>query len=507
VSAGIDSTTHRAAQGKRIVICLLAAIAVGGGVRIYLAWTASVIARDGVLYVSMARRMVTDWRGEIPRDYPLGYPFLVRCVHGGVGRLLSDEPIIAWQRSGQLVSLAFGIACIPLVFWLGRRMLGTRCGLIGAWIWALLPQAASLSADALTDMPHLALVLSALALAMIGLQSPGLSLRALFGAGLLSGAAYTLRTEGAEVALVTCVFAILRPRLAFSRRAAAVIAIVAGFTVLGGSYVAVEGGRFVNKQNWTQETALAPTDRVVQYADAGIATFAKAAGVLVTKLSQSLNGFWLMLGLAFPFLPGHRRLRRGARVPIALLVLHTAVLIWLYCRAGYISSRHLLLLNVGFVILSAGTLAWAARRLARRSTPALRNADAIAVILICLALTPWLLRDINFARWYVRDAGHWIAERFGGSVPTSIVAVDGWAPYYGGAADWKNCRTAAELSATHEILGANLLVLGLDQVVPPRVRVDTIGREVELAEQVRFVDPSGKRGLVIYAVRPIEPDR
>jgi 4-amino-4-deoxy-L-arabinose transferase-like glycosyltransferase len=518
---------------------LAAPILVGAAVRIYLAWTASVIARDAVQYVTMARRMATDWRAELDHDYPLGYPFMIRIAHAVCGSHLSSDLVIAWQRAGQLVCVVFGVACIPLVYWLGRRLLGARSGLIAAWIWALLPQAAALSADALTDMPHLALVLAALALAVVGLgtvqpdatptrpfaesdSSPAaprrppreFQLPALFGAGLMSGVAYTLRPEGAEVAIVAALLALLRRRTSVSRKAPAVASVLIGFAIIGGAYIVLEGGRVFNKQSWLLETQ-ANAGRAAYSCSASLAestgptAWARAAAALVEKLTISLNGVWLVLGAAFGLLPDRRRMCRDLRAPSALWTLHTLLLLFLYTQRGYISSRHVMLLDVAFVIFAAGTLTWlsdaASKRFAPQWQPVMRRMDALALAAISLGLAPWLLRDINFNRFYVRDAGRWISERYVGQGLPGIVAPDGWAPFYAGAIHWGICRSAAGLSATAELDGAQLLVMQPDQTPPLSVRVRATGRDVEISKLASFVEPDHQRGFVVYALRQRPP--
>lgn len=283
---------------------LVACVVAGAAVRVYLALAATLISRDAVVYVTMARRMVTDWRAELAQDYPLGFPFLIRCVHAVVGPLLSGDVVMGWQRCGQIVSLLFGVASIVLVYWIARRVVGERAAVFAAWIWALLPQAAGLSADALTDVPTLTLMMGGVLAVMRGVESgyAGWWL----AAGLLSGAASTMRPEGAEVVLVgLAVLGVKRPNVEKSKSRnedeeaqrhegteaqreqgtgnreqgeggtearrhrgtevrsgpgggwrevlIAAAALVVGFGVIGGSYILLEGGRVLHKQTWMGE--------------------------------------------------------------------------------------------------------------------------------------------------------------------------------------------------------------------------------------------------------------
>lgn len=270
---------------------LVACIVVGAAVRVYLALTATLISRDAVVYVTMARRMVTDWRAELAQDYPLGFPFLIRCMHAVVGPMFGNDVVMGWQRCGQIVSLLFGVVSIVLVYWIARRVVGERAAVFAAWIWALLPQAAALSADALTDVPTVTLMMGGVLAVMRGVGSGH------FGwwlaAGLLSGAASTMRPEGAEVVLVGLAVLAIKsrkvetsesrndgeqgtgnreqgeggtkaqrhegtegrggPNGGWRNKLSAAAALVVGFGVIGGSYILLEGGRVLHKQTWMGE--------------------------------------------------------------------------------------------------------------------------------------------------------------------------------------------------------------------------------------------------------------
>ena len=496
-------------EGHRQSYCWLAlAMIAGAGVRLYLLLTASVIAPDGTAYVSMARRMVFDWRGELPRDYPLGYPFLIRLAHACGGYLLSHDPVIAWQRSGQFVSLISGILVIGLLYLLGSKMIGQRCGLLAAWIWAVLPSASALSADALSDMPNLCLMLAALILLMETERSA--SLGSFFWAGLLSGAAYCIRPEGAEVALVGMISAFSEKRVEVGRRIAAAIAVSLGFALIGGGYAILEGGRLINKQTWLQEESAGGGDqaydpseplRVSASSSVYLALF-RSLGAVLEKLSLSLRYVWLLPGVVYPFLPMARRDRRWCTGPPAyLFTLHAAVLVWFHHRAGYLSHRHTMLLAVFTVILASGTLAELARMLSQRFGMKWRSSDAIIVAAIGASLSPWLLRDINSNRNYLHLAAKFVVEsKF--VRPPNIIAQHGWVPFYSGLLNWAACRHASQLAELPELITADLACFDTREVVPPVIHHRPTGIDVRMIEAARFTDPRGNHGMVIYRVRP-----
>lgn len=592
-------------RSKQVAGTLLAAVLVGGAIRLYLAWTATVISRDGCEYAAMARRMTVNWRGEIPHDYPLGYPALILATHAALGDSLAVDPVITWQRCAQLVCVISGVACIPLVYWLGRRLLNVRCALAAAWIWALLPHAARISADALTDMPHLALVLASMALAIIGLRRR--SLVSLVLAGLFSGAAFTMRTEAIEPALVAIALAMIRRRAAVGWRLAAAAAVAAGFAMTGGSYIALEGGRVVSKQPWLREQAASshgaaaelcssrgaadlscpsrgaakgnsrgrqPPDHVAasqlalkgrqnrptpaailpplpglgsyarvaipvglrprlladapdgaanSHAPAGVlssraldgaaeytvhnrptgglpraashAAAFKPAGLprLLGRLNDSLNTIWLLMAMAYGFIPDRPRLRRrDLPLPLGVWSLHIAVLLWLFSNTGYISGRHVLILDVAAVLLAAGAVVSIADWIRSRHPAAPAHLAALMISAISLALAPWLLRDIGDQRGYLRRAGEWIAAEYTGRPPPRVASFDGRPPFYAGLARWSDIRPGVVADGTDL-----LIVQDKDSTLPG-----------EVADMIQRIPPedgihmgAAERGLTIYRLR------
>jgi hypothetical protein len=514
---------------------LLAALALGLAVRTYRAWSASVIARDGITYVSMARDMATDWHAGIGPDLHFGYPLLIRCVQPLFGRWLIHDDVWSWQRTGQLISLVGGLACIPLVYWLGRRLLSRRVGLLAAWIWALLPEACRLSADALTDMPHLALVLAGLAATMIGLRVR--SIGHLLWAGILSGAAYTFRPEGGEIALVAVVLVLVPRRATIRWRITAAMAVVAGFALFGGGYIWAEGGNIFSKKSLVLGADI--MGDVSGHASGCLAmgsilpgpkSLALAGKELITHLSDTLNGVWLLLGVAYFFLRGRPAARRQWIIaPLVLWSLHMGLLLWLYLRHGYIAHRHVMLLNVGLVIFAAGSLCYWAKWLCRRAhhcgtsgspmphprdagatiraarwLPIARRADAISLAVICLALIPWLLRDIHGGRYYIHDAAAWIKTACGERRSPVTVAQDGWVPFYAGLANWRLCPDPTYLFHVRELAEADLLILDIRDEPPSTIELLPDHVHVRLDEAARFTDERGRRGVVIYRATTIQ---
>ncbi len=116
---------------------------------------------------------------------PPGYPILVGLVYFALG-------ICDWAAI--LVSLGCGVATIPVVAWLGRRMFGAEAGVAGASLAALSMPHIAFSRKALTDVPFLLAWLVAIGLGGRFLEKPGFA-RAV-ALGLVVGIAQNIKYNG-----------------------------------------------------------------------------------------------------------------------------------------------------------------------------------------------------------------------------------------------------------------------------------------------------------------------
>ena len=440
-----------------------------------------------------------------------------------IGALVITVGDALWQscQSGswkQLVGQATSSSCVE--FWLNRHqtLLAGLAALLAAWIWALLPSAAALSADALSDMSNLCLMLVALLCLMRGEQTGGTA--PFFWSGLLSGAAYTIRPEGAEVALVAITIAILIRRVTTRRRFAAAIAASLGFALIGGTYAFLEGGRIINKQTWLQEEQTAfsgesDAEWVILNepsakrslppipATALKAGIGNSVGAVVAKLSLSLRYIWLPIAILYLLLPKDRLARSPLALSLMLLLAgHTALLLWFHHRAGYLSHRHTVLLAVPTVIFAAGALVESAVLISERFGARFQHFDAIAVAGLSLSLSPWLFRDINSNRQYIHQAAQFVASVRHDRSP-NIISQHGWTPFYAGLLNWSTCPRAARLADLPDLPTADLASFDTRESVPSLIHHRLTGTDFLVNEVARFTDPQSSRGEVIYRVAPV----
>lgn len=526
-------------------LLLVAAMFAGAAVRIYEAWTASVIAKDGVQFVRMAQAMESDWRASISHIVQFGYPLLIKWAHALIGEQLPGDELMQWQYTAQLVAIVCGTLCIPAVYLLGRRLLSRRVGLLAAWAWALLPEAVRYSSDALADLPCLMFMLWGLVALMTGWKFRSVS--AFLWAGVFSGAAYAIRAEGGEIALIAVVLALVRSRFRLADRITAMVAVIAGFAIFGGSYIWIEGGSILsekphlevrNDMNAFYHTVLAWGERqprssaMVANIDmrplmdqirslpetlrsAPYRTIGRPLLEYSQELANTLKGVWLLLALAYPFLPHRQRMRRGWRAPpILLAALHTVLLFYLLTHNGYLSRRHVLLVATILIVPACGSLVWIARQIA--NSPAVRaggprsfkgwwakRADFLILAGITVATSPWLFRDIGDGRAFLHEAAAWVERQYAGREDLQILSEDPWVPFYAGR---ESQQLWNDVASSKRIAGADLLIVQKKTPVPETsFRPPRAETEIRLTELATFSDPKGRRAVVIYRVELVPP--
>lgn len=449
-------------------------------VRLYLALTATMVSRDGVTFIWYAQGLERDPLATL-RDqdqHPL-YPALVLGAHellqagkSAAARMLPsagpalDDPVRSWTLAAMSVTFIGGLAVIVAVYALAARLFDRGVGLLAAAMAALAAEYCQLSADALTDMPHLTLYLFALYAGLRGIQAArsGASVWPrtwtwFAGAGVLSGLAFLMRPEGGEAGLVCAAGAIVLARGWHPRRRLAAAACVAlGAAAVASPYMVVTG-KLVQKKSIGQllgqtanvdgpgkgAAAGVPTSRVMADAQqvtsfpvgftlstagtkagryracdelhlAGAGTEAirvfKAGGLVLEHWGQALRVTLLLPAIAWLVLRRERPAEAaGRRLVAAAILLHVAVVLRLILQFHYeemFSVRHVMILAGLTLPFSAAGLAAILDRLPERR----RSAAAALILLGLVAPTlPWMLEPRFAHEAYLRQAGEWIRTR------------------------------------------------------------------------------------------------
>ncbi len=197
-------TSRPPAWNRRILLALAAVLLGAASVRLIAVARAEVIARDGTVYMAMAREIATRGLAETTLDYQYhpGYPALVAAT-ARIGRL--DWPD-AWAHAGMGISVFLSLVTVAGVFLIGSEILPPGPALVGAALFALGGRFVEISADAISDSMMLALCVLGLLWSLRlhrALQNQRrtdvLAMAALVG--ISAGLAYLVRPEGLVILL------------------------------------------------------------------------------------------------------------------------------------------------------------------------------------------------------------------------------------------------------------------------------------------------------------------
>ena len=227
---------------------LMVIVLIGLAIRVDIAVRVGMISRDGATFIWYARALgehpLTALRGH--DQHPL-YPAMILATHGLLGpvralfpqSVLLNDAVIGWQTAAMLATLLSGLAVVVVMYFVAKELFGRGVGLWAAGLTALAAEFCQLSADALSDMTHLAPFLFSLAVVVRGMRSG--SLWTLAGGGALSGLAFLCRPEGAEVAAAACVVAMTMRGWNWRDRLAIAAAVGVGAAAVASPYMIVTG--------------------------------------------------------------------------------------------------------------------------------------------------------------------------------------------------------------------------------------------------------------------------
>ncbi|MCA9243563.1 MAG: glycosyltransferase family 39 protein [Phycisphaerales bacterium] len=394
---------------------LVAALGVALLLRLYLCYTAIAIAPDGGLFIHYARDLraepIAALRDYSHRQAPL-YAVLVAAAVTPAQWVASGAD--AWILAGRAVATAFGLLAIVGVFLLSRRLFNGRVAVIAAFLMAILPDAAQLCANVLSDMTHLSLYLLALVALIVAIER-GVSATFALIAGGLSGLAFLTRPEGATVAVIGIALLLVIGRGRMSRRFVAALCVIAGFILIAGPYQALTG-KLVAKKDLFEMLRLALG--LMPSQSRGIA-FAADMVAPVEVLRQWFRAGRVVIPLlaiaAFRLWPPRAP---GRWVVLSAFGAHMALLNLLDLRHGYVDRRHALLLAVLCLPMAAATLQALGERAARRWGACWSSGVVIgSIIAFLIGMGPWLLRPVEAGDDHIPAMGRWLAEHTPADAP------------------------------------------------------------------------------------------
>jgi 4-amino-4-deoxy-L-arabinose transferase-like glycosyltransferase len=413
-------------------ILLAAAVCIG----IYLIVTAVLISKDGVTFIEYAKNLALSPKDTMLNGYQHpGYPFLISAVH----QIINFD----WIYSAQITALLFRLFVLAMLYFLGKILTGREYSFLAVLILIFLPKPAEYGSDALSDWPHLFFLMTGILLLVGGaIKQQWWS----FGfAGLLSGIGYLIRPECAQIVVLGLLWLGLQffwPRRTITKGKAvfASILLLAGFLIIAGPYMKLKGAAFPKKSVdlfTSMQSQFQPDNTVTESAPntvykAGFASsnIAKAPAVLVQNIGDTLMWFFtpaLLTGL-YLFLRKQKWYEPQIFFITIFIALNIIVMIWLYCKHGYMSERHTLPMVAimifyvpqGLQVISNWLYEKFPEKIKQTSTNGNQRLFVILFIIGISICIPKLLTPLHYDKKCYKAAAQWIAQN---TDKTAVIAV------------------------------------------------------------------------------------
>ena len=440
----IKTTSERYLVKRDIIhvsILLIVALCIG----IYLICTTAVIAKDGITFIEYAKNFeISTTKTMIQQEQHPGYPVMILGVHK-IARFLSEsQSVFSWIYCAQGIALVFRILAIIVLYFLGKELVEARSSFLALLILVLLPKPAAYGSDTLSDWPHLFFLAGGILLLVCGAIDER---RWLFGfAGLAAGMGYLVRPECAQVVVYGCLWSAVQliwPRTSMVRRRVAIgmVLLIGGFLVIAGPYMMLKGAIFPKKHigEFAVYTQSAKTSQVQQQyiptvvhtADIIPSDLAQAFGKLFENIGETLMWFFvpaLLIGLCMHFRKQDWS-EPGRFFTIAIVALNIPLMVWLYCRTGYMGVRHslpLVVFTIFYIPIGLRVLANGLDEKIRKETKQMSKKQgnvqffAILMAIGIVICTPKLFRPLRQDKLIFRKAAQWLAEN---TQPSDVTAV------------------------------------------------------------------------------------
>lgn len=344
---------------KHDLIYLAVLLTVALGIGIYLIATTVLIARDGMLYIELAKRIAENPVEAVRNTSCWGYPFLIYLMHKMTGLFYDATSLQGWIISAQIVSLTSKIVASIVLYFVGRHFVGSRLSFWGVLILSVLPDSAKYGSDVLRDWPHLMFLTTGFLLLLLGAQYRK---SWMFGyAGIIAGLGYIVRSECCQLVLygsAWLIFNLVRPqgKMKRTKAARALFLLLAGFAVIAVPYMRSKGYIFPIQSIWKLPDLLSMSnDNIISASNTNICLAGLSVkriiegGALITKMCEMLLYYFipaLSIGCYHYFRKQPKTLERTF-FAAAFIILNVVMLCWQSGR--FLSKRHTLAL-VAFTI-------------------------------------------------------------------------------------------------------------------------------------------------------------
>jgi hypothetical protein len=427
---------------KNDAINLLILICAVSLVGVYLIATTVLIAKDGVTYIEYAKKLAVE-PAKAMRDVSSapGYSFLICSTNKLINLFYEESSLESWIISAQVVSLAGKVIATVALYFVGSLLVGRRMSFWAILILTILPIPAEYGSDALTEWPYIMLLAIGFWLLLLGAR---FSRWWIFGCvGLITGLGYLIRPECCQLVIygtAWLLFNLIRPQNKMYRVKAtgALILLLAGFAVIAVPYMKFMGyifpeqsiGRFVLFERVTGYD-FGSANLLCEYSAALIpAKITGGFGKFANNICEILMYYFvpfLVIGIYHRFRKCNASILEKVFVP-ALILLNTALLIWLYHKWGFISKRHTLpLVSLTIFYVPIGlqvTGDWIGSRLSiRKPKTGTTKFTSCFFALLAIGITiclPKLVRPTRIEKQGYREAAKWLREN---TTAADIIAV------------------------------------------------------------------------------------
>ncbi len=464
-------------------------------------------AQDGLKYIRIARQFQSQPWSDVVRgsdSHPL-YPALVAAVQPMVA-CFAGHGQDGWRTSAQIVAALASVALILPIYALACSLFDRRIACLAAALVVLLPRAAELGHDTLSDSLGLLSTFVALWLGAKALRRG--DWRFALGSGLATGLGYLARPEVVLVPLaigLTWVVGLCRSSRAQALARGPVIALLfAAALAMIGSYTAVKGD-ISEKLALRYAVSLGPkapaVRRAPQQAPRGlddprwdfspkeeadwipIRNWRIAVIRIIGKWWEELCWFFAVMtvwGLARQrfirsLCPDRDPDDPGEETRLLLLIfmaVYALALVRHSVMLGYLSGRHVMALVCASVPWAAAGTFVCARGVAvklhwSRRTCGIAAGLAASLIVAASIVVQMRPNHLNhLSRWGHWAAGKWVADNAG---PTELVLdTRGWARFISGHAGYDYWHVRQALTDSHLCY----IIVGLDELeaMSPRAR-------------------------------------
>ncbi len=405
---------------RKHLLALMGMLMICAGVRFWLIQRSDSIAKDGVIYLEMARQWDSN-PIEVSKnyDYPPGYPAAVAAVHRLALFAGMADGHESWEWAGRAVSVVSSLSAMAAIYFIAGLTFNWTVAALTVLLFGIGRKWSCLGTDVLSDSLAISMQLWAtvgvLAVLSMLRRGAGWAPVVAAGVGILAGLGYLARPESLWVIFVAVIvwlgrYVIRRQNFWLTLASIVTMAVAAGsvatpymMTIGGlsnkksveriGSMAASLAGNVQATPSIPPASALPASAPADDEDPPASSTAAKMLQQIMAAFQPIIGGFFLvwLLGLAVccwgsgrvlgSLMPMPTNAGKALFVTAAVVVL--PILALLHQTAGYLSHRHVMFLAAVLSPLATAGILWVAGVASRVGKLRQVRPGLIAVILVC----------------------------------------------------------------------------------------------------------------------------